>query len=230
MQPCKDSREGVKPKRPSLHSKPHPKLLLNSFCDWAARILWTIILIEQLSKASGLDPLMDFTIISPDCNIIEAVFVETIQHKCIRKERDGVEIKHNCGCDDVYFYIIHAPQLANLDPFYENIGMGDNYQYDSRKDVVKRGVQNCNDANQSLPTWKEGDQTICWRPSVPGEEVSSAYRCGNDECIKVFSPMDDIPEEIDQVARGLWMTFGILFGLSFPVLAMATFVKTPTHT
>jgi len=111
---------------------------------------------------------------------------------CERGNNEGVQ--YPCGCDDFYFYIIHAPQLAEIDSFYE--GTGDNYNYNSLEVGIDReGGDTCdNGSDIALPEWEAGDEVECWRPSSPSEGVRNVYRCGNDECIKIFDPQDDIDQ------------------------------------
>ncbi len=45
------------------------------------------------------------------------------------------------------------------------------------------------------------------------------YRCGNEDCIKVLSPQDDV-DRAQGIAKGLWISGSALLGLTLPVTTL----------
>lgn len=56
---------------------------------------------------------------------------------------------------------------------------------------------------------------------MPGFVPSRWYRCGNDECIKVFSPFDDV-ERAQNIAASRYIGGAIATGLFAPLLLVGT--------
>jgi len=187
----------------------------------AGGILLPVGLLKQ-KEANDLDPGLDFTQISPDCNITEAVFVSSETRYCDRKQGSS-NVRYECGCDDIYFYIISAPQLADINDFY--IGRGDDYKFDSMQQTIDRGNDSCSYGTLSPPQWDAGEETACWMPSYPGEEIAKLYRCGNDECIKVFDPQNDA-DKANGIAMAFWISGAVIAGISITLFAGACMVKT----
>jgi hypothetical protein len=131
-----------------------------------------------------------------------------------------------CGCEEVYFYLISAPQLVNVSDFY--IGTGDNYVYvyQSIESVFNKNQNDCNDNTGSFaaPTFSIGEQYQCWRPSNPGDELPGAYKCGNDECIKVFDPQNDA-DAAEVNAKAMWISGAVLLGLILPMCCVSGYLR-----
>jgi len=173
--------------------------------------------------AFALDPLEDFVRITSSCRINEVVFVETKQKLCTTKiggEEEDVE----CGCEDTYFFTFNAPELSNAtDMDSVNISNLD-YFYRSRNDVVDRGVENCLQGQRVEPRWSEGSLTECWMPRAPDKNLTASYNCGNEECIKIFSPILDAIKEntFEKVSYILGI---ISLGLVVPVMTLVICLK-----
>ena len=196
----------------------------------------TPIGLNKQKELDGLNPSKDFSLIDPNCTISDAIFLRSDQRTC-KSDNGGVsggyrrraygtsdqETTYPCGCTDIYFYIISAPQLADIDQFYAEKG-GD-YQYDSLESPIDReGVNDCSEGSVSPPKWTIGEENKCWRPSNPEQGVSDLYRCGNDECIKVFDPEFDV-DAAGTGGKGLWITGAVLLSVALPFFIAAFVVK-----
>lgn len=75
------------------------------------------------------------------------------------------------------------------------------------------------------PIYSKGDQVMCWRPRkacLGDKNCLPKYKCGNDDCIKIFPPKDDIEkEEID--GTDFLIIGGIVIG-SIIFLLIATYL------
>jgi hypothetical protein len=176
--------------------------------------------LQNREKANHMEPTVDFTAIEPGCNVTEAVHVKFIQKWC--EVRKG-SASHKCGCDDRFFYLFSAPQLASINDFY--LGTGDNYVYQSIEYDSNRGdsVYDCI-AGRKQPLFEAGDVVPCWRPSEPGSEIKEGYRCGNDECIKIIDPKDD-KNAITGKAQAMWIGSVATFGLAVVMVGAFFYAK-----
>lgn len=170
--------------------------------------------INQQKQVGSLDADSDFSVIEPDCNITEVIYEGYNQRRCSRKQGDST-VRYDCGCDDSYSYVISAPQLASIDEFYEG-----KETFKSIKETIDRRKKSCLNSSPAKSTFSVGNQTECWRPSSPTSEVHSYYRCGNEECIKMFSPQDDV-DKANADATGLWVSGIIFLGLCVPFLVLS---------
>ena len=93
------------------------------------------------------------------------------------------------GCEDVYQYWFTALNLQDEDPAYQNITNDTFVSFDKHQ---KRDTNDCSRSTRVDPLLEVNDEVDCWRPSQPGTDLNKWYRCGNEECIKVFPPADDV--------------------------------------
>ncbi len=178
--------------------------------------------VQKQKEANQLDPQTEFTLVEdPGCNITEVVFVKSNQEWC-EKKINGRNQQVKCGCEDMYVYNFAAPQLVNVSSFY--IDTGDNYVYQSIEDFINGQRDDCNSGSRALPRYSLGEQTECWRPSEPGGEIPGSYRCGNEECIKLFDPVYDA-EAADIQAKELWIFGTVLLSLTIPACCVAGYLK-----
>lgn len=89
--------------------------------------------------------------------------------------------------------------------------------------VQRRDNNNCDNSDRLGPLLEVGDIVDCWRPAVPGFVPSRWYRCGTDECIKVFSPFDDV-ERAQNIAGSRFIGGFITTGIFAPLFLVGTFL------
>jgi len=141
--------------------------------------------------ANQMNPDEDFAVITPECEIVH-VFISSRTKYC----EMGKNNRRACGCDREYSYLIYAPQLAVLNDYYitnkgENYSGTDyNYKSQTKKEKLE-GVDSCEEATAFNFYMREGQRTECWHPRNPGEPVHKNYKCGNPECVKIYSPYDE---------------------------------------
>lgn len=125
------------------------------------------------------------------------------------------------GCEDSYEYYFTAEGLANVNSAYGDYDAS--YEFVSFEKVQRRDNNNCDRSDRLAPLMEEGDIVDCWRPSVPGFLPSKWYRCGTDECIKVFSPYDDV-KRAQNIAASRYIGGAIATGVCAPLLLIGTWL------
>lgn len=165
-------------------------------------ILWGIIRRRELKS---LDPVKDFAPISPNCNITEYVHESSRQLMCQDADSDH---RYKCGCKDKYTYIFVAHQLTEIDSYYAGRD-DDGYEFKSITRESYRKAHDCDSGDEEAilasPLFTPGESTTCYRPSTPGMKLGRFYNCGNDDCIKIFNPQDDIDEVSSSFYREPWV-------------------------
>ena len=194
---------------------------LLSLCQIFVLSVLVAIVSNKRNVVNAQDP--NFIQIPSNCTIDEAVFVESKQVNCSLE--DSSVLQYECGCQDIYYYVIYSPQLGDIDPYYLDTGGINDYRYHSSEAPVDREERSCKNTERAEPKWNPGDKTQCWMPSKPGRDLRTQYRCGNTECIKVFPPEFDKNEDESSFDKGVWMTGAALFGLSLPIIAMSLSVS-----
>ena len=191
--------------------------------------------IQKQLVANSLDPAKQFSAIeSSNCIIVEVVHIVNGRQKQCRTNSESERLK-NCGCEDVYIYhfILTGTQqytsIVEVEIESEIINV-----YQSIEHAIERGVRSCKDSDVPVdPYFHVGQETQCWRPrpsksesesgsststSSPESDYSTkqsklpeAYNCGNDSCLKVFDPQNDV-NVVYRDAKDLWMSVGIWCG------------------
>mmetsp|Transcript_6587 Transcript_6587/g.9428 ORF Transcript_6587/g.9428 Transcript_6587/m.9428 type:complete len:356 (+) Transcript_6587:83-1150(+) len=212
---------------PILHSNIMRKQAPFLYALWFIMIgsaIMTILIVDRntVKAARDLDPGHDFiAIVGGKCNITDVIFKES-KHTCHGKI---------CGCYDGFTYMFEAPQLASIDAYagresyvFQSImdmryREGSNSQSCHDDDGVDVDVDVDFDSKAS-PRWKPGVMTKCWRPDARNfnsiyndddanvtqiipmlDEIQKMYRCGNEDCIKVFAPYYDTDYAVENAIR-----------------------------
>jgi len=167
--------------------------------------------ISDKASSKDLDASVDFAQLPFTCTITLAKFVKT-------KQLTGDKGKKT-GCEDSYEYYFTAEGLANVDAAYGDYDAS--YEFVSFEKVQRRDNNSCDRSDRLAPLMEAGDIVDCWRPAMPGFVPSKWYRCGNDECIKVFSPFDDV-KRAQNIAASRYIGGAITTGLCAPLLLVGT--------
>ncbi len=141
-----------------------------------------------------------------------------------RKQETGDKGKKT-GCLDKYIYTFNADQLSSEDEFY---GGRDNYLFRSFEHFQRRECQDCNRCDVLPPKFTAGEETECWRPAVPDikspeGQLNTWYRCGNDDCIKMFPPQDD-EDRGRLISKSLWLAGVITLSVGGPLLVICVII------
>ena len=122
------------------------------------------------------------------------------------------------GCEDVYQYWFTALNLQDEDPAYQNITSDKFVSFDKHQ---KRDTNDCSRSTRVDPLLEVNDEVDCWRPSQPGSDLNKWYRCGNEECIKVFPPADDV-ERARNIAGSQFLVGIIALSVSSGMLVIGS--------
>ena len=160
--------------------------------------------LEQHFELAKLDPTSDFALVEPYCTVHGIVHEEITQHRC---RAGNMRYFYNCGCSDTYSYFLSFD--ATLNGAQSRYKDGDVYSSESalRK---RHGYVTCGGPPAS-PQFEVGDKVKCWRPtSPPDQKVNDLYNCGDDFCIKTFSPGSDWDDKELRIKRFLISGFTLL--------------------
>lgn len=186
-----------------------------------------ILIIDRnmVKKARDLDPGLDFIAIAGGkCKITDVIWKET------KKTCDG----RVCGCYDGFTYMFEAPQLANIDTYAgrESYVFESIIDWRYREGSISHSCDDDDGADvdagfdsKATPRWKTGLMTKCWRPDASNfnsiyndddadmaqiitmlDKIQKMYRCGNEDCIKVFAPFYDTDYAVENATRFEGMT------------------------
>ena len=129
---------------------------------------------------------VDFTLISEKCTIEEVTWIKEIQ-------KTGDKGRHE-GCDDIWELVFDASSLPDEANFYDG---RDEYTFKGIDLQIPRECKSCGRCNREDPRYYVGMESDCWRPTIPDVttkegELNKWYRCGNEDCIKILPPQDDV--------------------------------------
>ena len=90
---------------------------------------------------NSINPMKDFTPISPNCTITETIYEGLYQKRCSKRKY---------GCKDKYSYTFAAPQLATIDSYFYAGRDDDGYQFKSVLEEKSRGTSDCDDGGEGV--------------------------------------------------------------------------------
>ena len=89
---------------------------------------------------------------------------------------------------------------------------------------IRPGVDDCGEGadDEVGGSFEIGEEVDCWKPADNGnkDDVSELYRCGNDDCIKIFDPAEEIKTHSN---AGYYIM--LVFGIIEVVIAAALFIN-----
>lgn len=169
--------------------------------------------------------------------------MHTVKNSCALENlkifQETVEVEgRNNTCSDSYIYIFEADPL---DGTYLDWGDNDgdeNTDGEEEKDIpwlfagifeskVHSSTRIEKDCINTAPDpiYSIGDQVLCWRPRkacLENENCLQKYNCGNDDCIKIFPPKDDI--ENQEIERTDFLIIGGIVIGTLILLLIATYL------
>lgn len=133
-----------------------------------------------------MDSSIDFTLLSEQCTLETVTWIKQVQ-------KTGDKGRHE-GCDDIWELVFDASSLPEENSFYDG---RDDYSFKGIDLRISRDCKSCSRCDRKVPDFFVGMEADCWRPTVPDVtteegELNEWYRCGNDDCVKILPPQDDI--------------------------------------
>lgn len=150
-------------------------------------VIMTPIGLVNYRSAAALEPAKDFVSLGKVCRVTAVKHCWKTQHK-----DDGKS--SSTACIDEYWASFEVPSAGG--------GMLSTL---ARKEDVKRGGGRCGNGCGEVPgvpsvgSFPVGGPYQCWMPADNRSSASlpSAYKCGNPECYKLFSPRGERQRAID---------------------------------
>lgn len=163
-------------------------------------VLLPVGLRKQRSEAA-LSPKRNFEELSVPCHIVGVHHrLDSKEEVLVQKSGDSANRKHQWVCQDTYSYMFTLEGVM----------------YESREESIERGASprsNCLGLGGPKPgTFSKGQDVKCWRPTASTVKVPDAYRCSNNECVKIFDPSSEVVVNED-LGRMMTLGGGVLLGI-----------------